>query len=68
VVEHYNDTVGVTGSNPVPPTTFWMDIIQNPAGKFYVGPTAALDFYSDRFGVVFPPMERADMLALLKTL
>ncbi len=21
-VEHYNDTVGVTGSNPVPPTTF----------------------------------------------
>ncbi|KXK11675.1 MAG: hypothetical protein UZ18_ATM001002228, partial [Armatimonadetes bacterium OLB18] len=22
VVEHYNDTVGVTGSNPVPPTTF----------------------------------------------
>ncbi len=23
VVEHYNDTVGVTGSSPVPPTIFF---------------------------------------------
>ena len=43
VVEHYNDTVGVTGSNPVPPTIFWTYNIQNPEGRFYVGHTDNLD-------------------------
>ena len=35
----FHDTVGVTGSSPVPPTIFWMYIIQNSAGRFYVGHT-----------------------------
>jgi hypothetical protein len=44
VVEHYNDTVGVTGSNPVPPTIFWMYIIESESlGRYYVGHTHDLE-------------------------
>jgi putative endonuclease len=44
VVEHYNDTVGVTGSSPVPPTTFWVYIIQSEStGRYYVGSTDDLE-------------------------
>ena len=32
-----------SGIGAVPPTIFWMYIIQNPAGRFYVGHTDDLD-------------------------
>ena len=44
MVEHYNDTVGVVGSSPIPPTIFFVYILKSRAtGKYYVGSTDDLD-------------------------
>src|SRR5688572_29281087 len=36
-VEHYLDMVGVTGSNPVPPTTMWTDGVTFGSRRLLLG-------------------------------